>query len=337
MQLPGPDSLSLKNKIVLLRLDLDVPVKEGRVLEGSRIRVSLGTINLLFQKDVHRIVILGHRGRPGGRYIKELSLKPVWHYLQEILKKNFSKDQLRKTEVTFLENLRFNKEETADPASSEAWRFAKKLAAIGQIYINDAFGSSHREHASIVLLPKLLPHAAGLHLLEEVKQLERVLENPKKPVVFILGGGKLEKALLVNKLIKHAEWLLVGGVLPKKITSFCNEDGNMCVSAAHLTHDGEDITPDSAKAFEEIIKTAGTIVWNGPMGDIDSGFWDGTEKIANAVVHSNAFTVVGGGDTIHALDKLGLLSKIDYISTGGGAMLEFLAYGDLPGLQALRE
>lgn len=312
-------------KRVLLRLDLDVATHEDRRLE-----VSLSTIKYLLEHKARQVIILGHRGRPRGIKDESLSLKPVGLRLFEILKEKLDKFD----EEIFLleENLRFD---PGEEENSEA--FAKQLAKKGDVYVNDAFGTSHRESASIVGLPKLLPHAAGLHLEEEVKNLEKILENPKEPVVFIISGGKPDKALLVEKLLGHAEFVLVGGLVAKHIKSYCREkDGRMCIVAAHLTHDGKDITPDSVANFVKIIETAGTIVWNGPLGDIDNGYCESTEIIAKAIVESKAFRVIGGGDTIRAVEKLGLIDKFDYVSTGGGAMLEFLAYDDLPGLVALR-
>lgn len=342
MELPGLDSIDVKRKRILLRLDLDVEIdtdkdkdptslKELRGAGDFRLKAAIPTIKYLLEHECGRIVIMGHRGRPSG-FDASLSLEPVAKYLEKLLLKELGKGKMKSLDMFVMENLRFNPgEEKDDP------EFAKELAKHGDVYINDAFASCHDSHASIVGLPKLLPHAAGLHLIEEVENLEKVLESPKRPVVIVIGGGKIDKALLVNKLLDHAEWVLVGGVLPKKIKSYCREkDGRMCIVAAHLTPNGEDITPDSARNFTEIIRNAGTVVWNGPMGDIDAGYWEGTEIVAEAMVQSGAFKVVGGGDTIRALKKFGLSDKIDYISTGGGAMLEFLAYGDLPGLVALR-
>lgn len=337
MELPTLDSIDVKRKRVLLRLDLDVDIDKDtdKVSEDYRLKAAIPTIKYLLEHECGRIIVIGHRGRPEGKTVDSLSLGPVAKHLEQILDKDIDigKERLKKADIFVMENLRFNPgEEKNDP------EFAKELAEQGDIYVNDAFASCHEEHVSIVGLPRLLPHAAGLHLIEEVKNLEKVLDNPKRPVVIIVGGGKMDKAFLVNKLLDHAEWVLVGGVLPKKIKSYCREkDGRMCIVAAHLTPNGEDITPDSARNFAEIIKSAGTIVWNGPVGDIDSGYWESTQIVADAVADCNGYKVVGGGDTIGALKKIGVLSKMDYVSTGGGAMLEFLAYGDLPGLAALRK
>lgn len=341
MNLPNLTSLRFSGKRVLLRLDLDIPFDftQGKSQsEDRRLEASVSTIKYLLEHKAKQIIILGHRGRPEGVKDESLSLRSIGLRLLEILKEKLGKFD----EEAFLleENLRFDPRESFDSAQDykRMMDFAKELAKKGDVYVNDAFGTSHRESASIVGLPKLLPHAAGLHLEEEVRNLEKVLENPQNPVVFIVSGGKPDKALLVEKLLDHAEFVLVGGIIAKHIKSYCREkDGRMCIVAAHLTHGGKEITPDSAQNFVKIIETAGTIVWNGPLGDIDNGYWDSTEMIAKAIVESRAFRVIGGGDTIRALEKLNLLDKMDYVSTGGGAMLEFLAYGDLPGLTALRE
>lgn len=347
MKLPKLENLQVKDKRVLLRLDLDVEVERVRdrvrVAEDFRLKVAIPTFKYLIEHGARKTVVLGHRGRPEGKIVESLSLSPVGGYLEKLLIKELGlsaqagKEKIKNVDVFMMENLRFDpREEENDPG------FAKELAKEGDIYINEAFGASHREHASIVGLPRLLPHAAGLRLQEEVEMLSRVLDpstgsGPRGPVVFVVGGGKMDKVILVDKLLNRAEFVLVGGVLSKKLTSYCRErDGRMCVVAARLTQGGEDITPDSARNFAEIIKTAGAVVWNGPVGDIDNGFWEGTQIIAGAVADSHAFKIVGGGDTMRALQTLGLLEKMDWVSTGGGAMLEFLAYGDLPGLKALR-
>lgn len=348
MNLLTPDKIDAKGKTVLLRLDLDVPVREHdgkiEVAEDYRLRAAIPTIKYLIDSGCREIIVLGHRGRPGGKVVESLNLDLVGEYFEKLLEKELG-ERAKSLNILMLPNLRF------DPGEEEnSLEFAKSLSEKGDVYsktnsvyINEAFAASQREHASIVALPRLFKSksknsvAAGFHLAEEVRVLSSILEKPKRPVVVLLGGGKLDKAQLVARFLDHAEWVLVGGVLPKVVQSYCRgEDGRMCVAAAHLTPNGEDITPDSVRNFAEVIKTAGTIIWNGPMGDIDQGFWDGTVEVARAVAESSAFKVVGGGDTIHALKKLRLLDKMDYISTGGGAMLEFLAYGDLPGLAALR-
>lgn len=341
MDIPTLNSLNVKDKRVLLRLDLDVPVRQaqgepvenGEVLEEMRLNASVPTFKYLFEQEVKQIIVLGHRGRPNGVKDDSQSLIPAGKRLDEILKEKLGEELVSKTPILLEENLRFNPGEETNNLD-----FARELAAKGDVYVNEAFAVCHRNAASIVSLPKMMPHAAGLHLLEEVENLSKVLNNPKEPVVFIISGGKPDKAQLVEKLLDRGEFVLVGGVVAKYVTSYCREkDGRMCIVAAHLTPDGKEITPDSAQNFVKIIQSAKTIVWNGPMGDIDNNFWDSTKVVAEAVANSQGYKVVGGGDTIHALEHFNLLGKMDYVSIGGGAMLEFLANGDLPGLRALRE
>lgn len=337
MTLPHVSDFDLRGKRILLRLDLDVSVKERKVIEDARLQASLPTIKLLLNQRVAGIVLIGHRGRPGGRIDTSLSLSPIGEHLENLLVSEFG-DEITKLNFFMMENLRFDPAECLPFSDSRAQEFAQNLSKQADFFINDSFSSAHRPDVSVVGLPKLLPHAAGVQFIKEVEALEHVLIEPTPPVVFILGGGKLDKALMVDKILTRADWVLVGGVLPKKISSYCREDGGgMCISAAKLTADSEDITPDSAQAFAEIIKDAGTIVWNGPMGDIDHGFWEGTEVVGRAVAENkDAFKVVGGGDSLRVLKRLGIEGNFDHISVAGGAMLEFLAYGDLPGIRALR-
>lgn len=333
MNLPTLDKTNTKGKRVLLRLDLDVPLEDGKVLDDTRLKNSISTIKHLVEEGSGRITILGHLGRPKGEIIEALSLAPVGEKLEELLRQELGSEVIKNLDIFMMENLRFDPGEEGNDEE-----FAKELAQHGEVYVNDAFANSHRKHASIVTLPGLVGEkAAGFHLATEVQFLRRVLENPKGPAVMVLGGGKLDKAELVDKLLDHADWVLVGGVLPKLIDSYCRmDDAKMCVSAAGLTSNQEDITENSARNFIEIIKEAGTIVWNGPMGDIDKNYWKGTEIVGQAIAESRAYKVAGGGDTERVLKKLGILDKMDFVSTGGGAMLEFLAFGDLPGLKALR-
>lgn len=343
MRLPTLQELDVFGKRVLLRMDTDVPVVNNRVADDTRLRASIPTVKYLVEEGCGQIIVLGHRVRPPLRYasrgkldekvIKAFSLRPVAEHLEKLLEKELGKD-FEKLDMYMAENLRFFKGEEANRLG-----FAEGLAQNGDIYVNDAFAASERAHASIVGLPEVLPSAAGFSLIKEVESLEKILKNPKKPVVVVLGGGKADKAHFIPKFLEIADWVLVGGLLAKYVDSYCTDTkhGGACVAAAYLGPHYHDITPDSAHNFVEIIKSAGTLVWNGPMGDIDSGYWDATKVIAQAVADSPSYTVVGGGDTLHVVSKMKLSSKINQISVGGGAMLEFLAHDDLPGLKALRE
>jgi len=370
MKLPDVRDFDLKGKTVLLRTDYDVPLlrqsaDQGKlkvaerknspgefnvpatlnfpeedlyVADDTRIRDSIETINLLLAKGA-KIIILAHLGRPEGEFAPDLSLEPVAKILSQLLKKkvplvqlkDFSKHKGKESMV--LENLRFDpREEEKDEKQRQT--FAKELAELGDFYVNNAFASCHRKHASIVDLPRLLPHAAGLDLLEEIKILSSVTEKPKRPVVIILGGVKKDKLDSVNGLLGWVDLVLIGGKLAEypEVKRLENHRRIMAV----LTKTGEDITIESAEKFVERVRSAGTIIWSGPLGKIEEPrFERGTKIFAEAMAESKAFTIVGGGDTEAVLTRFGVVDKIDYVSSGGGAMLAFLAKGDLPGLKAL--
>lgn len=334
----------VKDKIVLLRADLDVPIKNSTILDDSRLKAWFKTFEYLLENQT-QIIIAGHLGRPDGKSEK-LSLLPVVSWLKRKLrltkklelceKDGFSGWELT-DDIFFLENLRFFKEEEENNP-----QFAQKLASLAQIYVNDAFASSHRAHASIVAITKFLPSFAGLRLLEEVKVLSQILENPKRPLGVVIGGAKIETKLpLVEKMHKFADYVLVGGEIA--------ENDRVILKVAHektpgrsilliSERQGEDATLKSVENFLQVLKNSQTIVWNGPLGQIEKKRWQkGTEILAQGIVKTSAFTVVGGGDTIGFLKKLGLLNKFSFVSTGGGAMLEFLSGEKLPGLIALEQ
>jgi phosphoglycerate kinase len=228
-----------------------------------------------------------------------------------------------------LENLRFFPgEEENSP------EFTEKLSLLADFYINEAFSVSHRKHASIVGLPTKLSSAAGFHFKKEVENLSKSIDNPPRPVVFIIGGAKPETKLpLVYKLAEKADWVLVGGTLAGEEKGV---KGNIVFT--DLKESGLDITSESAKMFSGIISRAKTIVWNGPMGKYEEEeSTEGTREVALAISAANAFKIVGGGDTIASLTKFKLIDKMDYVSTAGGAMLEYLANGSLPGIEALEK
>lgn len=339
MDLPDLRNFDLNGKRVLVRVDFDVPLtEEGEVADEKRIRDALPTIDYLLSVQA-QIILLTHLGRPEGKVVPELDLNPVWQKLKEYLPDvnvkfltsglsliSREKIQIKEGEIVLLENLRFDPGEEGDDPD-----FAKKLAGLGDFYINEAFAASHRSHASIVGLPKLLPHAAGLELLKEVGTLSSVLEKPNRPVLVVLGGAKEDKLESVQGLSNFADQILLGGRLPMFV-----EKGDKLV-VGELNESTKDITLETVQNFTEIIEKAGTIIWNGPMGQYEQEVWaGGTKIIAEAVANSGALKIVGGGDTEAVLAKFGLKEKIDFISSGGGAMLEFLASGDLPGLKALR-
>jgi phosphoglycerate kinase len=328
--LPSVKDLPVEHKTVLLRTNYDVPLKEGKIIDTSRIEESLLTLNYLLRQQA-KVMILSHLGRPEGQVKQELSLKPVADYLSAKLQKEiFLINDLSKKEdreITMLENLRFwPGEENNDSA------FAQQLAALGDFYVNDAFAVSHRQHASVVGLPEILPSAFGFDCLKEVEILSKIQSQPIRPVVVILGGVKEDKLEVVDKLLSWADQILIGGKLPQLVEKNYPDK----VFIAQLNLEGKDITLESIETFEEIIQKAGTILWAGPLGLVEEEkFQEGTRKIAQAVADSSAFKVLGGGDTEAILTKFNLVEKIDYVSSGGGAMFEFLAQGTLPGIEVI--
>ncbi len=314
MDLPKLESLEVSGKKVLVRLDLDTEPDPNDL----RIKASEETLNYLKEKGAE-IIIIAHKGRPNGVQDNSLSLRPF----QTIFDK---------WEATVEENLRFDPgEETNDP------EFAKKLASLGDCYVNEAFASSHREHASIVGLPKLLPHAFGFRFIQEVEHLSK---DFKKPVVIIISGIKEDKVEMAKKLSEIYDKVLVGGRLPeffgdKALESVRSQEGKMIIG--NLTMDKEDITLNTIERFKMEIKSAGTIILAGVPGKYeDSGHIQGTKEVFEAVSRSSAFKIAGGGDTELAISQLAISHQFDWISVGGGAMLAFLENKTLPGIEILK-
>ncbi|OGM76506.1 hypothetical protein A2210_00815 [Candidatus Woesebacteria bacterium RIFOXYA1_FULL_40_18] len=324
MDLPKLTGLDISGKRVLVRLDLDTEPN----LNDLRIKASEETLNFLKENEA-QIIIIGHKGRPGGKVDEVLSLKPF----QSIFDKWGAKVE---------ENLRFDPgEEKNDP------EFAQKLASLGEIYVNEAFAVSHRQHASIVALPLQFKStsknsvAAGFRFIKEVENLEKVLENPKKPTLAIISGIKEDKVQMAKDLTKIFDKILVGGRLPEymgdeRLVSVRVRGENEKLVIGNLTQDKEDITLNTIGAFKEEIKKARTILLAGVLGKYeDEGHRQGTKEIFEAVANSSAFKVAGGGDTEAAITVLKLNDKFDWMSVGGGAMLEFLCNKTLPGIEAL--
>lgn len=311
INLPKLDSFNLQNKRVIVRADLDIDVND---INNVRLTSLTPTLDYLKSQNAF-ITIISHKGRPDGQVDPILSLLPFQPYFD-------------KWGARVLENLRFNPgEEANDP------EFAKSLAANQDFFINESFATSHREHASIVGLPKLLPHAAGLRFAAEVENLGKVLENPARPAIVIISGVKEDKVEMVKAIKEKVDKVLAAGRLPEYLGDNFKDEK---VVVAKLNPDKEDITIHSIEIFEEEIKKAGTIVLAGVPGKYeDPGHSQGTERVFKAVANSNAFKIVGGGDSLVVIEKYGLSSQFNWISVGGGAMLEFLSLGTLPGIEAL--
>lgn len=316
-----------------IRLDLDVPLDSGHISDDSRLLSSLPTVQSVTDQAA-RVWAIGHLGRPPGRPQSEQSLKPVEAWLTA----RFPKLRVR-------ENLRFEPgEEANDPSFA-----AQLVRETGmQVYVFEAFGVSHRRHASVVGVPKLAPTVAGRRFEAELEVLDRVRRQPRRPLLIVLGGAKPETKLpLAVKLAEMADMVLLGGKLPLVPQAVLAAQRNPKIRLAELTADGLDISPASADRFARLIMAAGTIIWNGPMGKSEikietrdreaikqTSVW-GTYVVARAMQETPAHTIVGGGDTEVAINKFGLKAKIDWISSGGGAMLHYLAHHTLPFLEAI--
>ena len=335
------EDADVAGKRALVRVDFNVPLEDGRVADETRITAALPTIRLLLDRGAGEVVLMSHLGRPLGPD-PAFSLKPVEERLRELL----PDDRIR-----LLENTRFDPRETAnDPA------YAQELAANGDLFVNDAFGSAHRAHASTEGVAHFLPAYAGLLLLRELEELGSLLEGPERPFVAVLGGAKVaDKIGVLTSLSERADTILIGGKMAEEVERSAGfELPEDVVAAAAFEPDAEsrvvpwddvpegwlglDIGPATRERYAVTIAEARTVFWNGPMGVFEwPRFAEGTRAVAEAVAAAEARTVVGGGDSVRAVEELGLAEKIDWISTGGGASLELLEGKELPGVAAIPE
>jgi len=385
--------IDLKNKRVLVRVDFNVPQDDaGKITDDSRIVGALPTIRYLVEQQA-KVVLMSHLGRPKGEVNMKYSLAPAAERLSELLGQpvKMAKDVigpdadqvvagLKAGEVCLLENLRFHKEE-----EKNAPEFAKKLASYGDIYVNDAFGTAHRAHASTEGVAHYLPAVSGFLIEKELQFLGKALEDPERPFVAILGGAKVsDKIGVINNLLEKVDVLIIGGgmaftfakaqggeigkslleadrldyaremiekakrkgvqlLLPVDTVAadaFSNDAKIEVVSTEKIPEDymGLDIGPKAQQAFADAIRSAKTVVWNGPMGVFEmSNFAKGTQAVAKALAESGATTIIGGGDSAAAVVQLGYGDKMSHISTGGGASLEYLEGLVLPGVAALND
>lgn len=321
------------DKNVLLRIDMDVPLgrikdngKEKRlVMDDFRLKAMLPTLYLCLQY-ADKVIVMGHIGRPEGKEVPDLSVEPIVDWLdREIPDFDFPEDRLN-----VLENLRF---ETGEDGSDH--EFATELASYGNFFVNEAF-ASHHTAASTTLLPAMMPSAIGFHFDHEIRILKQVRENPTKPLVAIIGGAKIEDKLpVVEALAKVSDHVLLGGKLPHEV----REQGTQLpdnVVVGEMDHTGLDLSDETIKHYQEILKTAKEVVWSGPMGKYEDGHQKGNYGVAEAIIYSGAQSIIGGGDTIDALNNLKILDRFSFVSTGGGAMLNFLAEGTLPTIEAIK-
>ena len=385
--------LDLQNKRVILRCDLNVPIKDCVITDDGRIRASLNTIRKLLAKNCS-IVIIAHLGRPKPDQKNDLSLAPVAKRLSELLEAEvvFSEeimgikqktDSLKTGQILLLENIRFLAAETSKD-ESERKALASELATYGQVYVGDGFGAVHRKHASVYELAKLMPHAAGDLIITELGVLEKLTTNPNRPYGVVLGGAKVsDKIGVISNLLEKVDLIAIGGgmvftflsatgkeigkslvendliptvkelmkradnlgvkvILPTDIAvakEFNAESTATIVASGEIPKDqmGLDIGPASARFFADEIGKCKTVFWNGPMGVFEfNNFSNGTRSVAQALTKIEGISVVGGGDSAAAVRKLGFVDQdFGYISTGGGASLEYLEGKELPGLVAL--
>ncbi len=386
--IPRLEDLPLERGVrVLVRVDLNVPLQDGRVADDLRITTALPTLEWL-RAEHAAVVVAGHLGRPKGAPDPQYSMAPVAARLSELIgaevpvapgvvgpKVEPCVANLEPGDVLMLENLRFDPGETADDPA-----FATNLSALADAYVNEAFGASHRAHASIVGPPLILPSAGGRLLFREVQTLSRLLHPDERPFVAVLGGVKVSDKLgVIDALLERCDTILVGGAMmftflvaqghsvgeslvePEMVdecrrlldtgrvhvptdvvvASDVADDAETIVVPADAMPAGQkglDIGPETEAMFASEIERAALLLWNGPMGVFEvSPFASGTRAVAEAVARCAGFTVVGGGDSAAAVRRFGLSDRIDHVSTGGGASLEFIEQGDLPGLRALRE
>ncbi|HEX4463124.1 MAG TPA: phosphoglycerate kinase [Solirubrobacterales bacterium] len=384
--------IDVAGKRVLVRVDFNVPLDGGKVADDTRIRAALPTIESLREHGAS-LVLVSHLGRPKGQVVSELSMQPVGEHLAELLGAPVQQaptvvgdevkalaEGLGSRDVLLLENVRFEPGETEnDPA------LAADLAALADLYVNDAFGAAHRAHASTAGVADLLPGFVGLLLEQEVTELTRVVESPARPLVVVLGGAKVtDKVGVIDRFLEIADEILIGGAMCFSFfraqgiatgNSLVEEEGvELAGKALAQSEDsdcelrlpvdlvlgeafdattevrasdgvevpdgwmGLDIGPRSAAAYAERIAAAGTVLWNGPMGAFElAPFAAGTRAVAEAVANAPGTTVIGGGDSVAALQQFGLADEVDWLSTGGGASLELLEGKKLPGVEALRD
>lgn len=323
-----------------MRVDFNLPIIKNKVQDDFRIRKVLPSIKKL-SKSGAKLILISHLNADN----KHPSLEKIASFIKKKYLKNlvFVKDlagpraknavnNLKSGDILLLENLRkYRGEKENNPV------FAKKLAKLADIYINEAFSVSHRPHASIVGVPKYLPSYFGELFRQEIKNLSRVF-RPPRPFLLILGGKKLETKLpMVEKFLNKADFIVVGGKLVSELAKRKNFSEKIISPSDAITKNGAiyDLGPKSVEKILKLAKQSKFILWNGPLGWIEKGFEKSTKKLAYVLAHSKKKIIVGGGDTVGYLDKLGLLSKFSFVSTGGGAMLEFLAKETLPGIDAI--
>jgi phosphoglycerate kinase len=335
----------VQGQVVLVRADLNVPLEDGRVADDTRIRAALPTLQLLLERGAQRIRVCSHLGRPKGED-PAFRIDPVAAHLRELLPDE---------RIEVLENTRFDPGETKNDES-----FARRLAEGCDLYVNDAFGSAHRAHSSTEAVAHLLPAYAGLLLEQELEMLGRLLREVERPYVAVVGGLKVEDKLgVLENLAEYVDTMVIGGKMAEQLRVENPLEAPVrlpvdVVAAAEFAEGAEarvvpwdavpegwlglDIGPQTREQFAEKIRGAKTVFWNGPMGVFEwERFAEGTKAVAQAVAECEGYTVVGGGDSVRAVNELGLAERMSWVSTGGGASLELLEGKELPGVMAIPE
>ena len=363
------DEISLSGKRVLVRVDLNVPFdKEGRISDDFRLKAVLPTLNYLLNRDA-KVIIISHLGRPKGNPVPEFSLKPVYLRLSALLKKSISfapqlfseatqkaVESLQNGEVVGLENLRFDKGEEDNSRT-----FAKRLALYADIYVNDAFSVSHREAASTVAITEFLPSYAGMLMEKEVQMLSGLLRHPESPFIAVIGGAKIKDKLpIIEHLTHKADRILVGGGVANNFLKIqgvdvkdslveleCLDDAKRILALSKgkivlpvdYVWKGDviaDVGKQTVKTFEKYLDSAKTIFWNGCLGITEEPeYAKASDELAKMIAGAKATSVIGGGNTLEVLNKLKLANKVSFVSSGGGASLEYLSGKILPGVKAL--
>ncbi|MDD5489932.1 MAG: phosphoglycerate kinase [Candidatus Moranbacteria bacterium] len=339
------NDLDFKNKRVLVRTDFNVPVENGMVRDDFRIKLALPTLEYILKQSKSKIVVVSHLGRPGGKVSPEFSLKPVAQILSKLLKKEvkFIADiksaegdeivrNLSDGEIALAENIRFHPEEETNDE-----KFAIDVCHHFGVFVNDAFSASHRAHATIAQIPRFKPSCAGFLMQKEVEELSKALKPPKRPSMAVIGGAKIETKLpVIENLAKVYDVILLGGKISVEAKEKNMKFSQNVVLPEDFSEGNFDIGPKTIEKYVTAISAASFIVWNGPMGKFEEeAYRKGTDAVFEAIVSSDAWKIAGGGESVEYINSKDGAEKFDFISSGGGAMLEFLSGKRLPGIEAL--
>jgi phosphoglycerate kinase len=344
MAMKKVQEMDIDNKRILLRVDFNAGIEGGNVKEAFKIAAAKDTIDYLLKKRA-KVALLSHLGRPEGKINPEFSLEQIADDVEKIVgvktkfidncigeKVKIGMDELDAGEVLLLENVRFYPgDETNDK------EFSKSLSENFDVFINDAFSVCHRDQASVTTITEFLESGAGLRLQKEISEMEKVKNNSERPATAIIGGAKIETKLPVIRFFEGKyDNVLVGGKIANEAIDQHMEFGSTVILPSDYVDGRSDIGPETLLKFIEIIMKSKTVVWNGPTGKFeDERFAKSSNEIVKAMIECKAYTVVGGGETLEVLEKNNVLDKITFVSTGGGAMLEYLGGGEMPGIKAL--